>query len=107
MKRRKKQIYWRLVAGQFRKKRFAMVALVFVSLLLGIGLAAPFLAEKRPLYMVKEGQTYWFPNIIDYSVLRQVDFSTWVPAQGEYALYAPIPHAPERSNLREDRKSVV
>jgi len=89
------------VAGQFRKKRFAMAALGFVLLLLGIGLAAPFLAEERPLYLVKDGRTYWCPNIIRYSTLRQVDFSTWVPAEGEYALYPPIPHAPERSNLRD------
>lgn len=101
MKRKKKQSYWRLVAGQFRKKRFAMVALGFVLLLLGIGLAAPFLAEERPLCMVKDNQTYWLPNIIDYSSLREVDFTAWEPAQGEYALYPPIPHAPERSNLRD------
>lgn len=97
--KQKKQSYWRLVAGQFRKKRRAVAALGFVLFVLATGLAAPFLAEERPLYLVKDGRTYWLANIIDYERLRKVDFSRWEPAPGERALYPPIPYPPERSNL--------
>jgi len=98
----KKQSYWRLVWRQFRKRRMAMAALGFVLLILGIGLIAPFLAQERPLYLVKDGRTYWFANIFDYGRLREVDFSTWEPAEGERAVfYPPIPYPPERSNLRD------
>ena len=73
-----------------------MVVCLFV-----LALAAPFLAGEKPIYMVKDGRTYWFPNVIRYADLATVDFSTWAPEKGEAALRPLIPHAPERSSLRE------
>lgn len=96
-----RQGYWALVGRQFRKSRMAVMALVIVLCLFVVALLAPFLAGDRPIYLVKEGRTYWFPNLIAYHDLLSVDFATWQPGAGELAVVPPIPYAPERSNLRD------
>ena len=93
--------YWRLVGRQFRRNRLAVVALGVVLCLFAIALGAPFLAGEKPILFVTQNRTYWCPNIINYSDLVNFDFKAWKPAQGEYAVVPPIPHAPERSNLFE------
>jgi peptide/nickel transport system permease protein len=96
---RSKQGYWRLVWRQFRKNWLSLFALILVLLLGLIAIAAPMIAHDRPIYMVKEGKTYWFANIIDYPELRTVPFKRWVPGEGEYALRPPIPHSPDAQDL--------
>ena len=41
--------YWDLVLGQFRKNRLAVVSFYFILLLFLIAVAAPFLADNRPI----------------------------------------------------------
>ncbi len=90
-----------MVARQFRKNRLAVPALGMILFLFAVALAAPFLAGETPVYLVKDGQRYIFPNVIKYKSLRGMDFSEWQPGPSDYAIRPPIPYAPERSNLRD------
>lgn len=98
---RRRQSWWALVWRQFRRNRLALAGLCLMLVLFFVALAAPFLAGDRPIYVRMEGRAYWFPNVKTYAELRNVDFANWRPAEGEYILKTPVPHAPERSNLRE------
>ena len=90
-----------MVIRQFRRNRLAMPALCVVLLLFAVALGAPFLAGDRPIYLVKEGRTYWLPNIRAYPGLADLDFGTWQPAEGESVIRPPIPYSPDRSDLRD------
>lgn len=94
------QGYWRLVWRQFRRRRLAVGSVAILLLLGAIGLLAPFLAGETPIYLVKDGKTYLFPNVITYKDLVSVNFDRWAPSAGERAIRPLIPYAPERSNLR-------
>jgi peptide/nickel transport system permease protein len=96
----KSQSYWAIVFRQFKRSKMALVGLFILVLLGGVALLAPFLAGEKPIYLVKEGTTYIFPNLIKYKDLVSVQFDRWEPGEGETAIYAIIPIAPERSNLR-------
>ena len=98
---RRRQSWWALVWRQFRRNRLALAGLGLMVTLFIVALAAPFLAGERPIYVRMEGRAYWFPNLKTYPELRYFDFANWHPAEGEYILRTPVPHAPERSNLRE------
>lgn len=102
-----KESYWRLVWRQFRKDKVAMAGLVLLAVLCLIAVAAPFLANDVPLYMVKGGKAYWFPNVITYADLKAENFYRmairWRPGEGEYALRAPVPYSPI-NQLRGMRK---
>ena len=100
MVKRRKQSYWRLVAGQFRRNLLAMGGLGLVLLLFVVAVVAPFLASDRPLFMVREGKTYWLPNVFDYADLKAVDFRRWKPGEGERAVRTPVPYSPTQINLR-------
>ena len=103
-----KQSYWRLVWRQFRRNTLAMVGLVVLLLLALIALAAPFLANDVPIYMVKEGRTYWFPNLITYETLEAENFyrtaSRWQPQEGERASRPIIPYSPYNHTLRDSKQ---
>lgn len=96
-----RQTYWRMVARQFRKNRLAVPALCMIFFLFVVAAAAPFLAGETPIYLVKDGHRYWFPNLITYEALRPIDFSQWQPGANDYAIRPPVPYAPEKSNLRD------
>ena len=98
---RSRQTYRALVWRQFRRNRLALVGLFLMMCLFFVAIAAPFLAGERPIYVRMEGRAYLFPNIRTYPELRHFDFANWRPAEGEYILRPPVPHAPERSNLRD------
>ncbi len=100
MKPHRRQSYWALVARQFRRNRLAMLGLALILFLFAVALFAPFLAGEVPLYLVKDGQTFWFPNIIDHEELKGIDFSRWTPGPTDTVVMPLIPHAPERSDLR-------
>lgn len=91
--------YWGLVWIQFKKRKLGLFALLVLSVLGLIGLAAPFLAGEVPIYMERGGKSYLFPNVIHYPDLVRIRFDRWRPAEGETAIRPLIPHAPERSNL--------
>ncbi len=92
--------YWKLVFRQFRRNKLALVGACVLLLVFLIALTAPFIAGEKPIYLVKEGTTYLFPNLFKYEDLVSVQFDRWEPGEGEYALNPLIPFAPERSNLR-------
>lgn len=97
----KKQGYWRIVRRQFLKNRLAMLGLMVVVFLFVVALAAPLLANERPIFLIMDGTSYWLPAVVDYPSLRNVDFRDWEPGEGDFALFPLVPHAPERSSLRE------
>jgi peptide/nickel transport system permease protein len=78
------------------------MALAALGLLIVLGLiaiAAPFLAGGIPIYLKKDGKTYWLPNILTYEDLVRFDFSVWKPGPADRAVWPPIPYAYDRSNL--------
>lgn len=97
----KPQGFWRIVWRQFRRNKMALAALGLLLVLGAIGLAAPFLAEDKPIYLRTAARTYWFPNILKYEDLLTVDWRTWQPGTGEYVVRPPIPYGPQRSQLSE------
>lgn len=94
------QSYWAIVYRQFKRNKMAIVGLMVLFLLFFVAIFAPFLAGEKPIYLVKDDTTYLFPNVIKYKALVSVQFDRWRPGEGESAIYAWIPYAPERSDLR-------
>lgn len=92
--------YWAIVFRQFRRNKLALAGVVILALLFLVAIFAPFLAGEKPIYLVKDGQSYLFPNLIKYKDLVDVQFDRWEPGESDYILRAVIPFAPERSNLR-------
>ena len=75
----RKQSYARLVARQYRKRTMSVIALVLLIVLGVVGILAPFIAGGIPIYMKKDGATYWLPNIISYDELLFFDYARWTP----------------------------
>lgn len=99
-KRAVSQNYWAIVYRQFKRNKLAIAGSLILGLLFFVALFAPFLAGEKPIYLVKENKTYIFPNVFKYKDLVSVQFDRWRPGEGEKAVYALIPIAPERSDLR-------
>lgn len=96
-----KQSYWRIVFRQFSKSRLSVCALAGLSLIAGVALFAPFLAGDVPIYMVKDGKTFWFPNVFGYSDLVSFHFDDWEPTEDDTAVFPLIRYGPNRSDLYE------
>ncbi len=101
---RSREGYWRLVWRQFRKNRFAMAGLVIVLFLAGVALLAPFLAGDVPVYLLKDGRSYWFPNLYrGYQDLvaenLYANFDRWSPGPGEMAIRPPIAYGPLQQDI--------
>ncbi|MFP6581168.1 MAG: ABC transporter permease [Candidatus Hydrogenedentota bacterium] len=94
------QSYWAIVYRQFKRNKMAIIGLMVLFLLGFVAIFAPFLAGEKPIYLVKDDTTYLFPNVFKYKDLVSVQFDRWRPGEGETAIYALIPYAPERSDLR-------
>ena len=94
-----KQSYSRLVARQYRRRRMSVAALVLLAVLGTIAASAPFLAGGVPIFVKKDGVTYWFPNVRTYDDLVRFDFLAWKPGPGDSAVWPPVPYAPDRSDL--------
>lgn len=103
-KKRKSPGYWKLVWRQFRKRKLAVAGLCVVVLLGLVAVLTPLLANDVPLAMVKAGETYILPAVFSYRALAGVDFSTWEPAEGEWAVRPPVPHSPLTQDLRMRKK---
>lgn len=97
--------YWRVVWRQFRRRPRGLIGLAIILFIGGIALAAPLLAEDVPLYMVKDGKSYWLPAYITYKDLQAqrlyANFDRWQPGEGEYVLRPPVPYGPFRQDLRD------
>ncbi len=95
-----RQSYWAIVLRQFKRNKLALAASVVLFLLFGVAIFAPFLAGEKPIYLVMDDKTYLLPNLIKYKDLVSMQFDRWKPGDGDKVLYALIPYAPERSDLR-------
>lgn len=95
--------YWRLIAGQFLRRRLAVAGLAYVVFVCLVAMGAPFLAGDIPIHMVRGGKTYWFPNVITYADLQAenlyANFDRWKPGDGESAVRPIIPHGPLKQDL--------
>ncbi len=100
----KRQSHWRLVWRQFRRNKPALLGMLLVLFMGGIALAAPFLAGDVPIHLVKDGKTYWLPNIFTHADLQAENlynnFDRWKPGPGDYALWPPLPLGPLRQDLK-------
>ncbi|MFP4502765.1 MAG: ABC transporter permease [Candidatus Hydrogenedentota bacterium] len=91
---------------QFRQRTLGQVGLALIVFMGLVALFAPFLAGDTPIYLVKDGATYWFPNLIEYDALvadnLYANFDRWIPdeAKGETALRPLVPYGPNRQDLR-------
>lgn len=98
--RHRKQSYWRIVLRQYRRNVLGIAAFVLLVLFGAIALLAPFIAAGVPFYLVMDGKTYVFPNLLNYDDLRGFQFDRWQPGEHDVALWPPVPFDPDRSNLR-------
>jgi peptide/nickel transport system permease protein len=74
---------------------------VFMSL---VALAAPFLAGNVPIYLHKDGRTYWLPNVFTYAELQAenlyANFDRWQPGPGDRMVRPMVPYGPMQQDLR-------
>ncbi len=94
-----RQGYWTIVWRQFRRRKMAVVSLVLLVFLGLVAMFAPFLAEDRPIYLVMNGKTYWFPNVFEYKDLVSVEFDRWEPGPQDRVVKPLIQFSPRRTNL--------
>lgn len=104
-RRHTRESYWRVVWRQFRRRPRGLAGLFVIVLIALVALFADFLAGDVPVHMVKDGKTYWLPNVFTYADLKEqnlyANFDRWQPGPGESARRPPIPYGPARQNLRE------
>jgi peptide/nickel transport system permease protein len=89
----KSEGYWTITWRQFRRRILAMTGLALVLCLGVIAIAAPLLANSRPIIMRHEGKLY-FPAIIDHGALRNMDFET-----ADFAFFPPVRYTPTQYTL--------
>lgn len=103
--KRAKQSYWRLVWRQYRKSYLGLLGLLIVLLMGCMALFAPFLAGDIPIYLKKDGKSYWFPNLITYPDLQAENlynnFDRWVPGPGDHGIWPPVHYGPLRQRVTE------
>ena len=92
--------YWDLVIRQYRRNRLAVASLVFVLFLFVIAIAAPFLANNRPLVLVGSFQTVYGDRFEEWKLGGHPEF---VAALGE----AVDPLLPQRLLVVERQLSYL
>lgn len=101
----KSEGYWARVFRAFRRNRSAMAGLVIVILVGLTAVLAPFIAGDIPVWLRKNGQVYWLPNLITYRALTAenlyANFDRWEPGPGDAAVWPLIRIGPLRQNLQE------
>jgi len=100
----KKQSYWRLIWLQYRKKPLGILGLCLIVFMGAVAIAAPFLAGDVPVYLHKDGATYWLPNIFTYDALNEGNlydnFDRWEPKEGDAVVWPLVRMGPYRQDLR-------
>ncbi len=73
-----------------------------VGAVLFVALFADCLAADRPLVVKLDGETYWFPNVIDYAELEHLSGFELRERmdEGDWAIWTPVRHGP--TNVRSD-----
>lgn len=87
--------YWRAAWGRFRADGAAVAGLAAVALLFVVALAAPILANDRPVLLRLEGRLY-APALVDHPELRGLDLEHIAAklGEGDFAWFPPIPYSP-------------
>lgn len=101
---------------QFKHNKPAYVSLYILVVLAVIALAAPIIANEKPLYMKYEGESFYpafsFKN--NYYIVSsrgdttkiQLDIADWKHMQLDKVIWAPVPYSPGNSDrLNGDYKS--
>ncbi len=94
------QKYSALIWRQFKKSRLAVICLVFVAILAAVAVAAPFIANDRPVLMRYNGS--WSMPVLKMPVaLRGVDLYELMsnPPAGTWMLMPPIKYSPGSYDL--------
>ncbi len=93
--------------SQFKKNKIALVSLYLLFLLVVIAIAAPYIANERPLYAKYKGQTLYpafaeasrTDSILDNNgnleQILQYDITDWRTLDFEEVIWAPIPYSAE------------
>lgn len=96
--------YWRLIWLQYRKHPLGLLGLALILFMGIISLTAPFLAGDVPIYLHMQGDTFWFPNLIDYPALNEGNlydnFDRWEPGEGDAVVWPLVRIGPYRQDLR-------
>ena len=92
---RSKQGYWRLVWRQFSRDRVSIAGLVFVLLLFGVALAAPFLANSKPVVASVDGRLV-FPILTSGNAM---DWREFRRSGDGWAVFPPVPYGPTEIDL--------
>ncbi|MFC1642662.1 ABC transporter permease, partial [Myxococcota bacterium] len=85
--------YWRLVWGQFRRRRTNRAALGVVLALAALALVADFLAASQPILLSFRGRFYFLPNVFFYPGLQIYDNALLqrVMGPGDWAVLPLVP----------------
>ena len=86
--------YWRYVRRQFWKYRINRVALVVFGLVALVAVFADFLASDKPIYVSLDGESHWFPNVLDPAELRIYDNQLLEErlGPGDFAVFPLVPY---------------
>jgi peptide/nickel transport system permease protein len=86
--------YWSLVRRQFWKYRLNRIALVIMGGIVLVALFADFLASDKPIYVELDGESYWFPNVLDPAELRIYDNQLLEErlGPGDFAIFPVVPY---------------
>jgi len=95
----KPQSYSSLIWQQFRKSRLAVLSLIIVLLLVVVALAAPLIANERPLLMRYKG--HWSMPVFHQKGQTDLDLEIIEDADSGdlWTLSAPIPYGPGTYDL--------
>lgn len=101
--------YRRTVWRHFLKRRGAAAGLWFTLFLLGVALAAPLLANDRPILIRYQGDWLWpaFSNLEKLGaqswgeLRKELSFviQTGIGKPGDFALWPPVPYSPTEHDL--------
>ena len=86
--------YSRMIVRHFWRLRLNRIALAVVLVLCGLALVADFLASDKPIVLSMEGETYWFPNVVEAPSLRIYDNQRLVRrlAPDDWAVLPLVPY---------------
>jgi peptide/nickel transport system permease protein len=103
MTKTRSQGYWFIVWRQFRRRKLGLVGLGLIVAMGLVALLAPFLAGDTPIYLVKDGKTFLFPNVITYDALLAenlyANFDRWQPGADDRVVRPLVPYGPNRQDL--------
>lgn len=99
--------YSRRVWRQLRRRRLPLVAVGVLGALFAVALFAEQLASHKPIAVRLDGQTYWFPNVLDPLALRNETVHTLRDrldrAAGDWMIEPLLPYGPNQTYAEQPR----